>query len=61
MDRLFILAAALVVAGFLSGGLYTVAGQGTGGALVVNRFTGNGWYCGAMNCFRMNWRDSNSN
>lgn len=61
MDRLVILAGALALAGLLSGGLYTATGQGTGGAVIVNRFTGNGWYCGAMNCVRLNWRDQNSN
>lgn len=61
MDRLVILAGALVLAGFLSGDLYTATGQGTGGAIVVNRFTGNGWYCGAMNCFPLVQMQQNSN
>lgn len=61
MDRLMILAIALLFAGFLSGGIYTTSPQGNAGAVIVNRFTGNGWYCGATNCFRLNWRESNPN
>lgn len=59
MDRLYILAAALVLAGFLSGGIYTASGGGNGASIVVNRFTGAGWYCAAMNCFRLREQISN--
>jgi hypothetical protein len=61
MDRLVILAVAIVIAGALSGGLYTATGQGTGGAIVVNRFTGNGWYCAALLCFPLERRTQISN
>jgi hypothetical protein len=56
MDRIYILAIAIVIAGALSGGLYTAAG-GNGSGYVINRFTGSGWYCGAMQCFRLNRLD----
>jgi len=61
MDRLIILAVALVIAGFLNGGgLYTVSnGQAT--THIINRFTGAGWYCAASNCFRLIWHEQNSN
>lgn len=49
MDRLYILAAALALAGFLSGGIYTVTGS-LGNAVVINRFTGSVWYCTASGC-----------
>jgi hypothetical protein len=51
MDRLYILAIAIVIAGALSGGVYSVAGTGTGGSIMFNRFTGSSWYCAAPECF----------
>ncbi len=39
MDRLFILAIAILIGAFLSGGVYTVTGSAANGAVVVNRFT----------------------
>jgi hypothetical protein len=61
MDRLLVFAIAIVIAGALNGGLYTATGQGTGGAIIVNRFTGNGWYCGALQCFPLKWNNQTSN
>jgi hypothetical protein len=40
MDRLIILAIAIVIAGFLYGGIYAVSGSGSAFPVVVNRFTG---------------------
>jgi hypothetical protein len=48
MDRLLILAMAIVIAGALSGGLYTTSGSN--GVYVVNRFTGSAWFCGLGTC-----------
>ena len=53
MGKSYILAAVLVLlgllgGGFLSGGIYESNG---GGTYIVNRFTGTGYYCAAMNCF----------
>lgn len=56
MDRksVLILAAALVLGGFLAGGgPYTASGTGNGTSLVVNRFTGAIWWCGGGNCLPM--------
>ena len=50
MDKLFILAAAILLAGFLSGGIYTVAGT-QGSTTIVNRFTGKAWFCAAKTCY----------
>jgi len=50
MDRLFVLAAALVVAGFLSGGIYTASSNGQGFTMVVNRFNGNVVACSVAAC-----------
>ncbi|MGH2198718.1 hypothetical protein ACQ1Z2_14315 [Enterococcus faecalis] len=44
MDRIYVLAAAIVLAGFLSGGVYSVTGTGNSG-MIVNRFTGSAWSC----------------
>ncbi len=57
MDRLYILAVALVLAGFLSGGIYTVTGAGNSG-IIVNRFTGNAWDCFGL-CKPIPFRISN--
>jgi len=46
-----IIAAALVVAGFASGGRYTVSGSGQGGALIVDRYTGSAWSCVLSQCY----------
>ena len=44
---IYFLAAAIVVAGFAAGGVYTTEGQGTGGSLWrMNRFTGEVTWCG---------------
>ena len=59
MDRLFIFAIAIVLAGFLSGGVYSVADSGNTGAVIVNRFTGNGWYCGLLGCSPLTFKISN--
>lgn len=51
MDRIYILAAAILLAGFLSGGIYTAAGNGaSGGTKVLNRFTGGLWDCDHNTC-----------
>jgi|tagenome__1003787_1003787.scaffolds.fasta_scaffold20949336_5 hypothetical protein len=56
MDRLIILAIALVIASVLNGGIYTVSG-GQATTHIINRFTGSGWYCAASNCLRLMKRD----
>ena len=50
MDRMFVLAAALIVAGLLSGGIYSIAGTNNGSAMVVNRFTGHVSFCSMLHC-----------
>jgi hypothetical protein len=45
MDRMIILAIAVVIAGALSGGIYAVSGAGAANAFVVNRLTGSVWIC----------------
>jgi hypothetical protein len=52
MDRLYILAIAIVIAGSLSGGFYSVTGMGNGSA-VINRFTGSTWACDYSGCVRL--------
>jgi hypothetical protein len=49
MDRFYILAIAIVVAGLL---IYTTSGSAV--AYVVNRFTGNAWLCAGGTCFHTN-------
>jgi hypothetical protein len=44
MERLIILALAIVTGGFLCGGIYQVS-AGQAGSYVVNRFTGSVSYC----------------
>jgi hypothetical protein len=44
MGRLIILAVAIVIAGFLSGGVYQIS-AGQSGSYVVNRYTGSVSYC----------------
>ena len=48
-----ILAIAIMIAGVLSGGVYSVSGSTTTGAVVVDRFTGTVWSCSG-NCAQ--WR-----
>jgi hypothetical protein len=59
MDRLFILAAAILIAGVFSGGLYSTASMGTYGSIVLNRFTGDAWQCGIGSCVKMAYKTSN--
>jgi hypothetical protein len=41
--RVLVLSSAIIIAGFLSGGVYQITGSGTvGGTAVLNRFTGSG-------------------
>lgn len=54
LDRLMILAIAIVIAGALSGGLYTTTGDNS--AYVVNRFTGHVWFCG-FECKALKYSD----
>jgi hypothetical protein len=42
--NVLILAAAIVLAGILSGGFYSIS-AGQAGVNVVNRFTGTVWHC----------------
>jgi hypothetical protein len=61
MDRLIILAMAIVMAGALSGasgGLYSVAGTGTGTSVVINRFTAKAWTCNVLFCEPLAFRNS---
>jgi hypothetical protein len=61
MDRLIILALAIVIAGALSGasgGLYSVAGTGTGTSIIINRFTAKAWTCSILFCEPMAFRNS---
>jgi hypothetical protein len=60
MDRLFILAIAIMIAGALSGGFYSVAGTPGGGAMIINRLTGSVWDCTAIGCDPIPYR-KNSN
>jgi len=52
MDKLFVLATAIALAGFLSGGLYQLAPNGgsAGGSKVLNRLTGSVWDCDYREC-----------
>ena len=61
MDRLIILAMAIVMAGALSGvsgGLYSIAGTGTGTSVVINRFTAKAWTCNVLFCEPLAFRNS---
>ena len=55
MDRLFVLGAAILLAGLLSGGVYSVSGSGSGTAIVINKFTGAVWSCGYQ-CTRTDYK-----
>ena len=46
----WIVAAALVIAGLMSGGRYAVSGAGQGNAIVVDRLTGSAWNCWSREC-----------
>jgi hypothetical protein len=63
MDRLFVLAAALIFAGalsgILSGGLYHATGTGSGSFAVVNRFTGSAWDCNLGYCDPYRYKNLN--
>jgi hypothetical protein len=48
MDRLYVLAIAILLSGILSGGVYTIAAAGNGSTLVMNRFTGSVLFCSSM-------------
>lgn len=50
MDRMFFLAIAIVIAGFLNGGVYSMATGPNDGLMVVNRFTGSVWTCNQLSC-----------
>lgn len=56
MDRIYILAATIAVAGFACGGLYTTSSMGNGSAAIVNRFTGSAWSCSFMSCSPIRYR-----
>jgi hypothetical protein len=55
MDRLYILAIAIVIAGALSGGVYSVTTMGNNGSAVINRFTGSTWACDNTGCIRLRY------
>ena len=59
MDRLIILAIAIVIAGALSGGLYSISGTGNGMSMVINRFTGTVWNCTILDCHQLAKQISN--
>lgn len=48
MDRLAIIALAIVIAGLLSGGVYSVSSSGLSTAIIINRFTGAAWSCSVV-------------
>lgn len=56
MDRLYILAIALVLAGAMSGGVFSVS-HGNGNSTIINRFTGKGWFCNLRVCYPLETRD----
>lgn len=55
MDRLYILAIAIVIAGALSGGVYSVSARGNAGIAVINRFTGSTWGCDLSGCIQLRY------
>jgi hypothetical protein len=57
MLKTWILAAAIVMAGFLIGGRYipATASGGQSGIYIVDRFTGAAWHCWP-NCERVEYR-----
>ncbi|MGY3075350.1 hypothetical protein ACVWZZ_001721 [Bradyrhizobium sp. LM6.10] len=59
MDRLFVLAGAIVLAGFLSGGVYSVTGGERGNSTIINRFTGSVWGCTILECTPTAFKISN--
>jgi hypothetical protein len=58
MDRLMILAVAIVIAGALSGGVYSASGSYSN-AIVINRFTGTVWNCNLLSCIQIARGNSN--
>jgi hypothetical protein len=54
MDRLFIIAIAIMIAGVLSGGLYSVGGMSNGFS-VINRITGSTWACDYTGCVKLHY------
>jgi hypothetical protein len=59
MDRVIVLAVALVMAGFVSGGIYTASSNGaSGGVTIMNRFTGTAWSC-FNSCEPVQYKNSN--
>ena len=60
MDRLYILAIAIVIAGALSGGFYSVSNSSTG-PTIINRFTDSMWDCTAAGCERVPYTNRISN
>lgn len=50
----WIIGAAILIAAFLSSGLYSVVavsrGDGVGYTTIVNRFTGSAWFCAPSEC-----------
>jgi hypothetical protein len=58
MDRIYILAAAIALAGALSGGLYSVSGS-MGNAVMINRLTGSMWMCSLAGCQQTKFQISN--
>jgi hypothetical protein len=45
MDRMIIFGVAVVIGGFLVGGIYQISDAGTGSYAIVNKFTGSTWFC----------------
>jgi hypothetical protein len=57
--RVLVLSVAIIIAGFLSGGVYQITGTGTvGGMAVLNRFTGSVWGCDPTYCSPVRYRTS---
>jgi hypothetical protein len=61
MGRVIVLAVAIALAGFVSGGIYTASSNGaSGGVTIMNRFTGTVWSCFGS-CEPVQYKNSNSN
>jgi hypothetical protein len=52
MAKTWILAGAIIIAGFLIGGRYTAAGYNSG-IFIVDRYTGASWTCSLRDCWRV--------
>jgi hypothetical protein len=59
MYRLYVLAIAIVIAGGLCGGVYSISGTGQGMTMVINRFTGKVWSCNILACAPVEFKTSN--